>query len=99
MLGEKTRWGDALAHLIQAGAAATRGETERTLALLASAEAGFAGADMALYLAVARRRHGEWLGSDVGRGLVEAVDTWMSAQGIKNPERMTAMLAPGRWRQ
>ncbi len=99
MLGEKTRWGDALAHLIQAGAAATRGESKRTLTLLASAEAGFAAADMALYVAVARRRHGEWLGGGVGNGLVDAADTWMSGQAIKNPERMTAMLAPGRWVQ
>src|SRR6266540_680047 len=99
ILREKTHWGDPLAHLIRAGAASTRGETERALGLLESAEAGFAAADMALHLAAARRRRGELLGGDAGRGLVAAANAWMSGQAIKNPERMTAMLAPGRWLQ
>jgi hypothetical protein len=30
--------------------------------------------------------------------MVAAADTWMGGQAIKNPERMTGMLAPGRWR-
>jgi serine/threonine protein kinase len=98
ILREKTLWGDPLAHLIRAGAASTRGETERALGLLESAEAGFAAADMALHLAATRRRRGELLGGDAGRDLVDAADTWMSGQAIKNPERMTAVLAPGRWR-
>jgi hypothetical protein len=97
ILREKTRWGDALALLLRAGAAATRGETERALSLLEPAETGLAAADMALHAAVARRRRGELLGGDTGRGLVAAADAWMASQAIRNPERMTAMLAPGRW--
>ena len=99
ILREKTHWGDPLAHLVRAGAASTRGETERALGLLESAETGFATADMALHLAATRRRRGELLGGDTGRGLVAAADAWMSGQAIKSPERMTAMLAPGRWVQ
>jgi hypothetical protein len=98
MLGQKTRWGDALAHLLRAGAAATRGDHDRSLRLLESAEAGFAAADMALHAAAARRRRGELLGGDTGRALVTTADAWMAQQSIKRPERMTAMLAPGRWR-
>jgi len=97
ILREKTRWGDALALLLRAGAAATRGETERALSLLEAAETGLAAADMALHAAVARRRRGELLGGDSGRALVAAADAWMASQAIRNPERMTAMLAPGRW--
>ena len=97
ILREKTPWGDALALLLRAGAAATRGETEQSLSLLEPAETGLAAADMALHAAVARRRRGELLGGDTGRGLVAAVDAWMAGQTIRNPERMTAMLAPGRW--
>src|SRR5207247_10097432 len=99
ILREKTHWGDPLAHLVRAGAATIRGETERTLGLLGSAEAGFAAADMALHLAVTRRRRGELVGGDAGRDLVAAADAWMSGQAIKNPARMAAMLAPGRWAQ
>jgi hypothetical protein len=52
---------------------------------------------MALYVAVARRRRGELMGGDVGRSLIDTANAWMIGQSIKSPERMTAMLAPGRW--
>jgi hypothetical protein len=94
---EKTRWGSPLAFLLRAGAAATRGEHERALPLLESAEAGLSAADMALHAVVCRRRRGELLGGDAGRELVAAADAWMAGQGIRRPERMAAMLAPGRW--
>jgi serine/threonine protein kinase len=97
ILRQETRWGDALALLAQAAVAATRGETERARAGLETAEAGFAAADMSLHATAARRRRGELTGGDAGRGLVASADAWMRGQGIKNPERMTAMLAPGRW--
>jgi hypothetical protein len=97
ILHERTRWGDPLAFLLQAGAAAARGKTEQALALLSSAEVGFTGADMALYVAAAQRRRGQLMGGDGGRSLVNTANAWMTAQGIKNPERMTTMLAPGRW--
>jgi eukaryotic-like serine/threonine-protein kinase len=98
ILREKTRWGDPLALLLRAGAAATRGEPERAVPLLESAEDGFVAAEMALHTAAARRRRGELVGGDAGRSLLASADSWMSSQGIKNPARMTAMLAPGRWR-
>jgi serine/threonine protein kinase len=98
ILRQGTRWGDPLALLLRAGAAATRGEGDRAVRLLESAEEGFAAAEMALHTAAARRRRGELIGGDAGRSLVTSADSWMSGQSIKNPERMTAMLAPGRWR-
>jgi tetratricopeptide (TPR) repeat protein len=97
MIREKTRWGDPLALLIRAGAASTRAEKEDAVRLLESAEAGLAAADMALHAAVARRRRGELLAGDEGAALVVAADTWMNGQGIRNPARMAAMLAPGAW--
>jgi hypothetical protein len=98
ILRERTHWGNPLALLLRAGAAATRGDGDDAITLLDSAETGFGAADMALHAAAARRRRGELMGGDAGRSLVASADAWMSGQKIKNPERMTAMLAPGRWR-
>jgi len=99
ILRERTQWGEPLAFLLRAGAAATRGEAEPALRFLQSAEAGFGAAAMALHAAAARRRRGELMGGDAGRGLVGSADAWMAGEGIRNPERMTAMLAPGRWQR
>jgi hypothetical protein len=97
ILRERTRWGDPLAFLLKAGAAATRGETARSLALLESAETAFTAADMALHAAVSRRRRGELMGGQAGNDLVAAADAWMGGQDIVSPARMAQMLAPGRW--
>lgn len=48
--------------------------------------------------AAARRRRGELAGGPEGRRLIEEADRWMLAQGVRNPVRMTAMVAPGTWR-
>jgi hypothetical protein len=47
---------------------------------------------MALLVAAARRRRGEWLGAGRGRALIEAADAWMAEQGIRSPARMAGML-------
>ena len=94
---ERMSWGGALAGLLRAGIASSRREVESSISLLESAERQLESADMALHVAAARRRRGEILGGDEGRMLVTAADSWMANQGIKNPGRMTAMLAPGIW--
>ena len=45
-----------------------------------------------LYEAAMSRRLGVWTGGAEGRAQVAAADAWMTAQGIAEPERMTAML-------
>ena len=97
ILREGTLWGDPLGAMVRAGAAATRGETEAALRFLASAEAGFTAASMALHAAAARRRRGELMGGDAGRELTAGADAWMIGQSVKAPQRMAAVLAPGRW--
>ena len=92
---EKMAWSDPLADLILAGVAALRGDAEGAARRCAAAAHGFDGADMALYAAATRRRHGRLVGGDEGRTLVAAADAWMTGQKIKNPARWTAMLAPG----
>ncbi len=50
---------------------------------------------MALYAAAARRCLGGLLGGNEGRELADGADAWMRTEMIKDPARMTAMLAPG----
>jgi hypothetical protein len=91
-------WGNALADLTKAGIAATRGDRNAAMTLLRAAEAGFDAAGMHLYAAAARRRRGQLTGDAEGQSLVDATGLWMAAQNIRNCERMTAMLAPGTWK-
>jgi hypothetical protein len=49
---------------------------------------------MALHATVARRRLGELLGGNEGAGLVVAADAWMREHGVRDPDRMAALLAP-----
>jgi serine/threonine protein kinase len=92
---EKRPDAQAWARLVRAGLAAARGDSKRAVALLAEAAAGFDAVDMRLYAAVSRRRLGELRGGDDGRALIAQADSWMAGQNIRNPVRMTAMLAPG----
>jgi hypothetical protein len=77
--------------------AATRGDGDAALETITRVESGLRGAEMALHLAAARRRRGELIGGDAGRALVEESNAWMTGQGIRNPDRMSALLAPGAW--
>ena len=94
---EDMPWGNALAKLLRAGVESSRGERDAALVHLVSAAEKFTAADMALHAAVARRRRGELLGGAEGAALVDAADAWMKNQSIRNPARMSAMLAPGVW--
>jgi hypothetical protein len=92
---EEMEWSTPLARLIRAGVAAVRRRSGDSVALLASAEVGLDSAGMALFAAAARRSHGRIVGGGQGRILVEAADTWMAGQDIRNPSRMAAVFAPG----
>jgi eukaryotic-like serine/threonine-protein kinase len=94
---ENMEWSNPLAQLLHAGAAAARGNRADAAELLRDAEAGFEKAEMALYSAAVRRRRGELMGGPEGLRLIQAVDDWMVRQRVRNPPRMTAMIAPGTW--
>jgi hypothetical protein len=91
--------GVAAAHafglLIRAGVCSVRGDQPGALERLNAAEEAFRAADMGLHAAIARRRRGELQGGDEGRTLVAEADAWMALEGVKNPTRMCAALAPG----
>jgi hypothetical protein len=93
--GEKMPWGMGLALLVRAGVVAQRGKENEAALLGEAAETALESADMALYAAAARRRRGELTAGDEGRALMAEADAVMLRQEIRNPARMTAMLAPG----
>ena len=92
---EKMLWSSPFVSLVRAGMANIRGEADESAVLLSTAVEGFEVADMGLYAAAARRRLGQTLGGERGRELIAEADAWMLKQTIKNPERLTRMLAPG----
>jgi serine/threonine protein kinase len=92
---ERMPWADPLAAMVRAGVAFRQGDREGAVKLLGAAVEGFQAQEMALFEATARRRLGELMGEESGRALVLASNVWMDEQGVKNPERMTAMIAPG----
>jgi len=93
--GEHMAWADPLAALVRAGVRHLQGDDERARSALEEAVRGFDATDMALYAHAARRRHGMLVGGDAGADEVARADAWMRAMGIKRPDRMVAMLAPG----
>jgi hypothetical protein len=92
---EQAMWAHGLATLLRAGCARVEGDDERCAAALAYAEARFAQTGMELHVQVARARRGELVAGATGRTLRDEALAWMRAQGIRRPEQMTALWAPG----
>jgi tRNA A-37 threonylcarbamoyl transferase component Bud32 len=92
---EKMAWATPLASLLRAGVAALRGKREEVLQLLASAASGFDTAEMALFAAAARWRHGRYADGMQGRTSFQAAEEWMRGENVQNPARIVDMLIPG----
>jgi eukaryotic-like serine/threonine-protein kinase len=92
---EKMAWSDPLCALLRAGIANVLGELDTAVHNLEVATAGLEAADMALYGAAAHYRAGQLDGGDRGSALMSAAVGWFERQGVANPKRMIAMLAPG----
>ena len=95
----RTSWGPFAGRLVRAGVAAHRGERARALEHLTVAEEGFTRQGMALHRTVSRWRRGSLISGDAGRALVQESREWMLAQGVKNPDRLNRVFAPGVWAQ
>jgi tRNA A-37 threonylcarbamoyl transferase component Bud32 len=89
---ERMPWATPLAQLIVAALDVHDGERARATQLTDDAAVGFGACEMALHAAVARQRHGELTGSADEQRTAGA---WMTAQDVRRPERVTAMIAPG----
>jgi hypothetical protein len=97
MLRTRMAVGRVLAKPLLAGVHVVRGAQgyERAITLLREAAREGDDLSMRLWSTAARRSLGRLLGGDEGAELVRAADAWMTAQGVKKPEKMCAMLAPG----
>jgi hypothetical protein len=83
---ERVGWADALALHLDGLA----GDDD---ALRRSVEA-FDRHEMALFAAAARLRLGERQGAALGEANVRAAWAWLTAQGVKEPDRLAATLSP-----
>lgn len=94
ILREDVPWGFALGRLLEA-CAASFDAPERALATLRELEGQFDALDMNLHQQVSRYRHGELLGGEEGRALVQRAESALQALGVVRPAAFVAMLAPG----
>ncbi len=84
----------AMSKLILALSRRRQGRHRESLALLREAEDDMSARDMALSAVCIRFRRGQWLGGTDGEALMGTARAEMILDGIKNPERMAAMLVP-----
>jgi hypothetical protein len=92
---EQVVWARAAAHLVRAGICVISEQARAAVTHLRAALDGLENSNMKLYAAVTRRRLGQILGAQEGQRLIDQAESWMNEQGIANPARMSALLAPG----
>jgi hypothetical protein len=91
---EPAAWAQALGTLLSATAHCRAGEFDAGRDALERAVRDLTATDLGLYAACARRRLGMLVGGGEGAALIDEADRWFGEQLVRNPERMTAMLAP-----
>ena len=93
---ERVGWSTALATMLTAGIADARGQ--RAAALIAWQRAADLAAlhNMQLFAKAAAFRRGVALGGDGGLRVIEDVQATLAGQHIREPDRVCALLAPGR---
>ncbi|MEM8962435.1 MAG: protein kinase [Acidobacteriota bacterium] len=95
--GTDSPWAQALASVVEAGVASVEGRTERAREALDKAETAFGECEMTLHRMLVRRRRGQLLGGREGVQWVETADQWLRSQGVRQPQRIAAVLTPGVW--
>jgi hypothetical protein len=92
---EGVGWASAIAALLRAGIASTRGQADVTLKRLAEAQQLFEESALAGQLASTCMVRGKLVGGDAGAELVGKARAHFDAEGVVSPERFTAFFAPG----
>jgi hypothetical protein len=93
---ERLEWTLGSAWLIRAAVASVEGRAEAALAHLDAAIGACDRSRLGLLASVARWRKAQLLGP-AGLGLLHEVDAALRAEGIRRPDRLAAMLCPGRF--
>lgn len=96
---ENAPWGEAMALLTLASVAAAHGADAECVRLLEQAEVAFEATSMKLHAAATSRRLAERRGGAEREERLSTTGEMMNDQGIRDPDRMTMMLAPGPWRR
>jgi eukaryotic-like serine/threonine-protein kinase len=92
---EQMPWSNPLSLMIRAALACRRDDDATAASLTSKAIEEFEASNMRLYAAAARMRLGEIMGGDTGSELIREADEWMNRQQIKNPAKVTNLMAPG----
>src|SRR5262249_47698594 len=95
ILRQGAPWGAALAGFLQAGIQILAGRRHEAIATFMKTQTPSTSTGMFLHAAFARRARGLLAGGDEGRKLVTAAEAEIKAEGILNPERLSAVFAPG----
>ncbi|HEU4611465.1 MAG TPA: AAA family ATPase, partial [Kofleriaceae bacterium] len=72
----------------------TSGDRDTALARYRAALPGLESADTHLFVQATRYRIGRILGGDEGAALCDGARTWLTREGVREPERMLAMMLP-----
>ena len=92
---ESTDWSRALGALVRGGIDATAGRKEKAARELEAATRAFDSGEMKLYAAAARHARARLVGGDEGKEERDLAEQWMNGEGVKEPERLVGVLAPG----
>lgn len=84
-----------IAEVLFAGVASVRGDAEQALARMTRANAAFEARGMKVHSAIAARKRGELLGGDEGSSLIALADRALVEEGVREPGRWAAVVAPG----
>ena len=88
-------WSSVSGALLRAGILHLQGDVEAAVTKLRETIERAKRADMALHRAAAEWILAQALSGDDGSRLRATAETWMNQQGVRNPQRLAAMLAPG----
>lgn len=92
---EVAPWARGWVELLRAGIAAVDGDRDRAVGRLREAVRHCEDSELQMFTAAAKRRLGELVQGDEGRALIASADSWLRGQGVRDPQRWSAMLAPG----
>jgi hypothetical protein len=93
---EDTPWAAAFARYVRASLLDLGGAPERAALEYAAAERALDELGMSVYAACCRARRGRRVAGEVGQNLQETALATLRAQGILQPDRLIAMMAPGK---